>query len=72
MKASTPVFSASRRFAVAAPLLFIAAVAAPGLSPAQDFPSRPIRLIVPFPPGDRRTSSPGRWRRCWATRSSRR
>ncbi|MBA3479642.1 MAG: tripartite tricarboxylate transporter substrate binding protein [Lautropia sp.] len=51
MKASKPVFSASRRFAVAAPLLFIAAVAAPGLSPAQDFPSRPIRLIVPFPPG---------------------
>ena len=51
MKASTPVFSASRRFAVTAPLLFIAAVAAPGLSPAQDFPSRPIRLIVPFPPG---------------------
>lgn len=28
-----------------------AALAAPGLARAQDFPSRPIRMIIPYPPG---------------------
>ena len=32
-------------------LLGAAAVAAPGLLHAQAFPARPIRLVVPFPPG---------------------
>src|SRR3970282_1407297 len=35
-----------------ASLLFPAALAlAPGPAPAQGYPARPIRLIVPFPPG---------------------
>jgi tripartite-type tricarboxylate transporter receptor subunit TctC len=33
------------------PLLLIAALLCPALAAAQDFPSQPIRLIVPFPPG---------------------
>ena len=38
-------------FAVAILLLGIAAAAAPASAPAQSFPDKPIRLIVPFPPG---------------------
>ena len=38
-------------FAVAILLLGIAAAAAPAAAPAQSFPDRAIRLIVPFPPG---------------------
>jgi hypothetical protein len=35
---------------------------------AQDYPSRPIRMIVPFPPGAARTSPRACSRRRWATR----
>ncbi len=38
-------------FAVAILLLGIAAAAAPASAPAQSFPDKPIRLVVPFPPG---------------------
>jgi len=38
----------SRRFAV---LLSLAGLLAPGVALAQAWPSKPIRLIVPFPPG---------------------
>jgi tripartite-type tricarboxylate transporter receptor subunit TctC len=33
------------------PLCCLAALALPGLAAAQDYPHKPIRLIVPFPPG---------------------
>ncbi len=33
------------------PLLLVLALLCPALAQAQDFPNRPIRLIVPFPPG---------------------
>ena len=33
------------------PLLILACLAAPATVAAQDYPSRPIRLIIPFPPG---------------------
>jgi tripartite-type tricarboxylate transporter receptor subunit TctC len=43
--------SGVRRLALVAPLLCIGAGALPGLAQAQVFPARPIRLVVPFPPG---------------------
>jgi tripartite-type tricarboxylate transporter receptor subunit TctC len=40
------------RFSVAARLLLpLVAVAWPGAAPAADYPSRPLRLVVSFPPG---------------------
>jgi tripartite-type tricarboxylate transporter receptor subunit TctC len=36
---------------IARAALCVAALAVPPLSSAEDFPSRPIRLVVPFPPG---------------------
>ncbi len=38
-------------FALVILLLAIAAATAPASAPAQSFPDKPIRLIVPFPPG---------------------
>jgi tripartite-type tricarboxylate transporter receptor subunit TctC len=40
-----------RRAAIAFSLAFVALLAATGLAPANPYPSRPIRLIVGFPPG---------------------
>ena len=39
-----------RRFLVAAPMFGVALIAAASAQ-AQSFPTRPIRVIVPFPPG---------------------
>ena len=33
------------------PLILACCLAAPATVAAQDYPSRPIRLIIPFPPG---------------------
>jgi tripartite-type tricarboxylate transporter receptor subunit TctC len=43
-------FSSISRLAVGL-VPFAAMLATPGLAPAQTYPSKPIRLIVPFPPG---------------------
>lgn len=40
-----------RRMSVFHALLVLAATLAPAVAPAQTYPSRPIRFIVPFPPG---------------------
>jgi tripartite-type tricarboxylate transporter receptor subunit TctC len=40
----------TRRFVLASALATLAA-AMPGTAPAQSWPSKPVRLIVPFPPG---------------------
>jgi tripartite-type tricarboxylate transporter receptor subunit TctC len=39
------------RLALAASLICAASLAHPGQAVADDFPSRPVRLVVPFPPG---------------------
>jgi tripartite-type tricarboxylate transporter receptor subunit TctC len=40
---------ASRRFAIAA--VSLCCLGLPGMAAAQEYPARPVRLIVPFPPG---------------------
>lgn len=45
-KPGDPMFKATLRF-----FCIAAAFACPATAPAQDYPSKPIRLIVPFPPG---------------------
>jgi len=46
-----PMQARFRLFALLVRLACAAVVASPALSWADDFPTRPIRLIVPFPPG---------------------
>ncbi|MCU0946310.1 MAG: tripartite tricarboxylate transporter substrate binding protein, partial [Rubritepida sp.] len=41
----------SRRLLLGAPILAAPLVAAPATGRAQGFPSRPLRIVVPFPPG---------------------
>lgn len=52
---------ARRRFLRIASTAALAAAAAPLAAPAlaaDSWPNRPIRLVVPYPPAGRRTSSP--------------
>jgi tripartite-type tricarboxylate transporter receptor subunit TctC len=52
MPDSLPTRSSSRRVALHATLVALASLAAMPLSAmAQDFPQKPIRLVVPYPPG---------------------
>ena len=48
---------------LAVSLLAAAFAVLPGLAQAQNYPAKPIRLIIPFPPGAPRTCSPGAWAR---------
>ncbi|MFT8245596.1 Bug family tripartite tricarboxylate transporter substrate binding protein [Roseomonas sp. BN140053] len=49
---SPPAPSASRRALLSGGVALAAGLAAPRLARAQGFPDRPIRLLVPYPPGD--------------------
>jgi len=50
MAGTSPAMTATRLLQVAA-LTFVALTGALGLAQADDYPTRPITLIVPFPPG---------------------
>ena len=47
---------AARRSTALAYAAMFAVVAAPCITRAQDYPNRPIRLIVPYPPGEMRAA----------------
>src|SRR5918996_1856025 len=40
-----------RRTGLSFALILLSLLAAPGAAPAQDYPTRPVRVIVPFPAG---------------------
>ena len=52
---------ALRRTGIAAVLAVIAMVAALSAGRAQDYPSRTVKIIVPFPPTGWRRSGHSRW-----------
>jgi len=60
-KAATKGRIVMQRVAVLALTLALTAIAAMAQSRANDFPSRPLRLMIGFPPGSPPTSPPVWW-----------